>query len=41
METPEVRIGLFIVFKTFDRLSYGLALQSEREIYVGDMVRSP
>jgi hypothetical protein len=41
METPEVRIGHFMVFKTFDRLSYGLALDSEREIYVGDMVRSP
>jgi hypothetical protein len=41
METPEVRIGFFMVFKSFDRLSYGLALESEREIYVGDMVRSP
>jgi LysM repeat protein len=41
METPEERLGLFMVFKTYDRLSYGLALETEREIYVGDMVRSP
>lgn len=41
METPEERLGLFMVFKTYDRLSYGLALESDREIHVGDMVRTP
>ncbi len=41
METPAERTGLFMVFKTFDRLSYGLALESDREIHVGDVVRTP
>ncbi len=41
MTTPEERKGVFMVFKTYDRLSYGLALQSDREIHVGDAVRSP
>ena len=41
LTTPEERLGLFMVFKTYDRLSYGLALVSHREIHVGDMVRTP
>ncbi len=41
METPEERMGVFMVFKTYDRLSYGLALESEREIEIGDTVRTP
>jgi len=41
MTTPDERLGVFMVFKTYDRLSYGLALKSEREIRVGDQVRTP
>jgi hypothetical protein len=41
LQTPAERLGVFMVFKTFDRLSYGLALESDREIHVGDMIRSP
>jgi hypothetical protein len=41
MELPEERLGILLVFKSYDRLSYGLALETEREIHVGDMVRSP
>ena len=41
MTTPDERLGLFMVFKTYDRMSYGLALESEREIRVGDQVRTP
>ncbi|MGH8251425.1 MAG: LysM peptidoglycan-binding domain-containing protein [Steroidobacteraceae bacterium] len=41
LQTPEERLGVFMVFKTFDRLSYGLALETEREIHVGDLIRSP
>jgi hypothetical protein len=41
MTTPDERLGVFMVFKAYDRLSYGLALQSEREIHVGDQVRTP
>ena len=38
---PEERIGLVIIFKTFDRLSYGLTMESSREIRTGDTVRNP
>ncbi len=41
MMTPEERNGLFMVFKAYDRMSYGLLMESSREIHVGDMVRSP
>jgi hypothetical protein len=39
--TPEERTGLFIVFQAYDRLSYGLVMESEREVHVGDVFRSP
>jgi hypothetical protein len=38
---PENRVGRFMVFKCWDRLSYGLVLTSERELTVGDIVRNP
>ncbi len=41
METPAERTGLFMVFKTYDRMSYGITLRVEREIRVGDIVRTP
>ncbi len=41
MMTPEERNGLFMVFKAYDRLSYGLLMESSREIHVGDSVKSP
>ncbi|MDH4260069.1 MAG: LysM peptidoglycan-binding domain-containing protein, partial [Gammaproteobacteria bacterium] len=41
VQLPNERTGLFMVFKTYDRMSYGLMLESEREINVGDKVRSP
>ena len=41
MQLPDERMGLAMVFKTYDRMSYGLTMESEREIHVGDAVRSP
>ena len=41
MDTPAERTGLFMVFKTYDRISYGLTLRVEREIRIGDIVRTP
>ena len=41
MNLPDERNGLAMVFKTYDRLSYALMMQSDREIQVGDEVRSP
>lgn len=38
---PDERTGLFMVFKTYERLSYGLTLESSREVQVGDKVRTP
>jgi hypothetical protein len=34
-------IGRFMVFKSWDRMSYGLMLDSTREMHVGDLVRNP
>ena len=41
LTTPEERSGVLIVFKAYDRMSYGLMLESDREIHVGDVFRSP
>lgn len=38
---PEERIGLLMVFKTYYRMSYGLTMESSREVKVGDTVRKP
>jgi hypothetical protein len=38
---PEERIGLVMVFKTYDRMSYALTLESSQEVKAGDMVRKP
>ena len=40
-DLPENMIGRFMVFKTWDRLSYGLVLDSARELDIGDKVRNP
>ena len=41
VDLPENRIGRFMVFKCWDRLSYGLVLNADREISIGDVVRNP
>ncbi len=41
VDLPENMIGRFMVFKSWDRLSYGLVLDSGRELDIGDMVRNP
>ena len=41
VDLPENMIGRFMVFKTWDRLSYGLVLDSARELDIGDKVRNP
>jgi LysM repeat protein len=38
---PDERTGVFIVFKTYDRMSYGLVMSARTEIHVGDTVRQP
>ena len=38
---PSERAGLLMVFRTFDKLSYGLVLRAERPLAVFDEVRNP
>lgn len=38
---PPDRSGLLLLFRVFDRLSYGLIVESKRPLRVGDLVRNP
>jgi LysM domain-containing protein len=38
---PDERIGTFMVFKTFDRMSYGLIMEAQNIIRVADRVENP
>lgn len=38
---PSEQAGLLMVFKTFEKLSYGLVLEANRPMSVGDELRSP
>jgi hypothetical protein len=38
---PDERIGLCMVFGTYDRLSFALTLKASREVRAGDLVHSP
>jgi hypothetical protein len=38
---PSERAGTLLVFRTFDRLSYGLVVGASSEIHVQDFVRNP
>jgi hypothetical protein len=41
LRMPSRRAGLLMVFRTFDRLSYGIVLESEMPLSVGDEVTNP
>ena len=38
---PSERAGLLMVFRTFEKLAYGLVLMTERPLAVSDEVRNP
>ncbi len=38
---PSERAGTLLVFRTFDRISYGLIVGASSEIHVADYVRNP
>ena len=41
VQLPEERTGTFMVFKTFDRISYGLVMEAKSTIKVLDKVENP
>jgi len=38
---PSERAGLMMLFRVFEKVSYGLVLKAKRPLAVGDEVRSP
>jgi hypothetical protein len=38
---PNERFGLIFIFRVFDQVSYGLVLNSSREVRMGDIVSKP
>lgn len=38
---PDERAGLLMVFRTFEKLSFGLVLEADRALSVNDKVRNP
>jgi hypothetical protein len=41
VELPDEYIGHVMVFRTFNRVSYGLIMDSLRPVHVGDHLRAP
>jgi hypothetical protein len=41
VDLPSERTGTFMVFKTFDRMSFGLIMEATDVIHVDDDVKSP
>jgi hypothetical protein len=38
---PDERAGLLMVFRVFERVSYGLIMESTRTVHINDVVRNP
>ncbi len=41
LEVPQERTGLMFVFRTFDRVAYGILVNSTDPVTIGDFVRKP
>ena len=41
VQLPSERAGILMVFRSFDKMSYGLVLQTEEPLRVGDVVINP
>lgn len=41
IQLPSERAGILMVFRSFDKMSYGLVLETERALRVGDTLHNP
>ena len=41
VKLPDEEAGTIMVFKTFDRISYGLVMEATQAIHIHDTVRNP
>jgi hypothetical protein len=41
VQLPNERAGTFMVFKTYDRISYGLIMSADHPLHVGDAIGNP
>jgi hypothetical protein len=41
VQLPDVRAGLLIIFRTFEKMSFGLIVSANRPLSVGDKVKNP
>ena len=41
LKLPDERVGLLMIFKTFDRVSYGLIMSTSDAVYTLDSVQTP
>ena len=38
---PRTRAGSLVLFRVFEKVSYGLIMESQRPVYMNDVVESP
>ena len=38
---PNEQAGLLMIFRTFEKMSYGLVIEAERPLAVNDLVKNP
>ena len=41
VKLPDERVGLLMIFRTFDRVSYGLIMNTTDAVYTLDAVQTP
>ena len=41
IQIPDVRAGLLMVFRTFEKMSYGIVMKSDRPLAIMDRVSKP
>jgi hypothetical protein len=41
IQLPDTRAGLLMVFRTFEKMSFGLVLKADRALHIGDKILAP